>query len=352
MMDETHPALPATALWLRAPRAVELRDEQVPAPPHGTIRVRAIASALSHGTELLVYRGEVPADLPLDLPTLAGSFAFPIKYGYAAVGRVLDAGPGVSRFAPGDLVFALHPHQSLFLAPEHLALRLPPDLDPLVGLFTANLETALNILHDTPLRLGETAVVFGQGIVGLLVTQLLRRAGVGRVFAVDPLDRRRALALHVGADAALAPGPELAAHIRERNDGRAADVAIEASGNGAALQAAIDTVMDEGTVVVASWYGVKPVVLNLGGHFHRGRIQLRSSQVGRLNPALAPRWDHARRLATVAGLLPQLRLAELITHRLPFAEAARAYALIDEHPGETGQVVLVYDETPRMEDGG
>lgn len=333
----------ATAIWFSGPRAVELRDEQVPDPPPGAVRVRAIVSAISHGTELLVYRGEVPADLPLDLPTLAGSFAFPIKYGYAAVGRVLDAGPGVSRFAPGDLVFALHPHQSVFIVPEQLAVPLGPDLDPLVGLFTANLETALNIVHDTPLRLGETALVFGQGVVGLLVAQLLRLAGAARVFAVDPLERRQALARLVGVDAVFAPGPDLPARVQARNDGRLADVAIEVSGNGAALQAAIDCVIDEGTVVVASWYGIKPVTLSLGGRFHRGRLRLRSSQVGRLNPELAPRWDHARRFAAVAALLPRLRLAELITHRLPLASAAAAYALVDQHPGEVGQVVLVYD---------
>lgn len=333
--------LRARAVWFPAPRTVEIRDEPLFPPGPGELLVRTIASALSLGTELLVYRGLVPTDMPLDLPTLAGSFAFPIKYGYAAVGRVIDAGPGVARFAPGDLVFALHPHQTLFVAPERVVARLPPGLDPLLGLFTANLETALNIVHDSPLRLGETAVVFGQGVVGLLTAQLLRLAGA-RVLTVDPLERRQALSRLVGADGALAPGPDLAAAIRAQNGGRAADMAVEVSGNGAALQAAIDCVLDEGTVLVASWYGLKPVTLDLGSHFHRGRVRLRSSQVGRLNPELTPRWDHARRLATVTDLLPRLRLAELITHRFAFAAAAEAYALVDERPGECGQVVLVY----------
>src|ERR687893_3037502 len=102
-------AIEARALWLTAPRMAEFRRELVPPPGPGQLRVRAIASAPSHGTELLVYRGQVPADLPLDLPALAGSFAFPIKYGYASVGRVLDVGPGVAGFAPGDAVFLPHP---------------------------------------------------------------------------------------------------------------------------------------------------------------------------------------------------------------------------------------------------
>jgi threonine dehydrogenase-like Zn-dependent dehydrogenase len=115
------------------------------------------------------------------------------------------------------------------------------------------------------------------------------------------------------------------------------------SGAPAALDTAVEAVADEGTVVVASWYGTKPVSLRLGGHFHRGRVRLRSSQVGHLDPALAPRWDYARRLAVARRLLAELPLGELITHRLPFARAAEAFALLDERPDEALQVVLTYE---------
>src|SRR5438876_8225648 len=101
----------ATALWFPRPRAVELRPEALHPPGPDEIRVRAITSAISHGTEMLVYRGQVPASLPLDLPTLRGSFAFPIKYGYASTGSVVEAGPAVTSVREGDLVFVLHPHQ-------------------------------------------------------------------------------------------------------------------------------------------------------------------------------------------------------------------------------------------------
>ena len=331
------------ALWFSAPRTLEFRREAVRRPGPGEVRIRTIASALSAGTELLVYRGEVPPDLPLDLPTLAGSFAFPIKYGYATVGCVTDCGAGVEGLEPGDLVFVHHPHQDAYVVPAGMPVRLPAGLDPFLGLFIANLETAVNVLLDTPLHLGETVVVFGQGIVGLLIAQLLRRAGAGRVLAVDPLPRRRATALSVGVDDALPPGDDLLERIRTITDGRGADVAIEVSGAGGALQAAIDAVAVEGTVIAVSWYGTKPVTLTLGGHFHRGRVRLRSSQVGRIDPALAPRWDRVRRLALATELLPQLRLEELISHRIPFDDAAAAYRLLDENPAEALQVLLTYD---------
>jgi 2-desacetyl-2-hydroxyethyl bacteriochlorophyllide A dehydrogenase len=334
----------AQAVWFPAVRRAELRTEEVPPPGPGHVRVRTIASALSHGTERLVYRGEVTADLPLDLPTLAGSFGFPIKYGYAVAGRVLDVGPDVITHAPGDLVFVLHPHQTAFTVPAALATRLPANIDPLVGVFTANGETAVNIVHDTPLHLGETAVVFGQGVVGLLVAALLRQAGVRRVFAIEPSPVRQVLAQLVGVDAVFTPGAALVDQIHAANNGRAPDVVIEVSGAGAALQSAIDVVADDGTVVVASWYGTKPVSLQLGGHFHRGRVRLRSSQVGQLNPELGRRWNYDRRMDTVLDLLPRLPLVELITHRIPFADAPTAYDLLDEQVAETGQIVLMYDE--------
>jgi 2-desacetyl-2-hydroxyethyl bacteriochlorophyllide A dehydrogenase len=293
---------------------------------------------------MLVYRGEVPADLPLDLPTLAGSFGFPIKYGYATVGRVLDTGASVEDLVPGDLVFVHHPHQDVFVVPAAMPVRLSDELDPLLGLFVANLETAVNVVHDTPLRLGETALVFGQGVVGLMVAQLLRFAGAGRVLVVDPLKKRRDLARNVGVDEAFEPGGDFPERVLETTAGRGADVAVEVSGSGAALQAAIEAVAAEGTVVAASWYGAKPVTLSLGGHFHRGRVRLRSSQVGRMNPDLGPRWGPVRRTGTVLDLLPRLRLVELISHRFPFEEAPDAYRLVDERPGEALQVILTHEE--------
>jgi len=132
------------------------------------------------------------------------------------------------------------------------------------------------------------------------------------------------------------------AQVRARTEGRGADLAIEASGAPDALTRAIEAVAAEGTVVIASWYGTKPVTLQLGGHFHRGRVRLRSSQVGQLDPALAPRWDRARRLAVARRLLAELPLAELISHRVPFARALEAFALLDQHPETALQVVLTY----------
>ena len=336
-------SLGARALWFPARRVAELRPETAPAPGPGEVRVRATHSAVSRGTEMLVYRGEVPGDLPLDLPTFAGGFSFPIKHGYASAGRVLDTGPGVEGLSPGDPVFVHHPHQDVFTVPAGFPVRLPETLDPLRAVFFANMETALNVVHDTPARLGEAAVVFGGGVVGLLVTRLLKMAGISPVLAVEPVRERRKLALEMGADAAFGPDDGPRKRVFGATGGRGADVAVEASGSGAALAAAVECVAAEGTVVAASWYGAKPVELPLGGRFHRGRVRVRSSQVGHIAPELSARWDRERRTGAVISLLedPRIPLGSLVSHRVPFGESPGVYRMLDA--GDDGAVQVVFD---------
>jgi 2-desacetyl-2-hydroxyethyl bacteriochlorophyllide A dehydrogenase len=320
---------------------VELRREAPADRGPGDVRVVAIASAISHGTEMLVLRGQVPPGLELDLPTLRGGFDFPIKYGYASVGRVVEAGPDAG-LAVGQAVFVHHPHQSSYVVPGSMPIALPSGVDPVVGVFLANLETAINIVLDANVRFGERVAVFGQGVVGLLVTQLLRRSGASLVVAVDPIAARRDLALRLGAHDALAPAEATTRAFGDRTDGVGVDVAIEVSGNAAALQQALDALAFGGTAVVCSWYGTKPVSLQLGGGFHRRRPRVVSSQVSTVDGALQPRWTHRRRLQLALDVLPTLRLDELISHRFPIERAVEAYALVEEHPDQTVQVVLTY----------
>ncbi len=82
----------AEALWYVAPGKAEIRSEPVAAPGNGAVRVRAVTSALSRGTERLVFSGKVPESEyeRMRAPFMSGSFPFPVKYGYAMVGRVED----------------------------------------------------------------------------------------------------------------------------------------------------------------------------------------------------------------------------------------------------------------------
>lgn len=339
----------ARSLWFEGPRRIAFRETPVPAPAAGEIQVRSLCSAISHGTELLVYRGQVAPELPLDigLTTMEGSFGFPIKYGYANVGEVEAVGSEVMTLQPGDRVFVHYPHQSAYVVEASRAIKLPVGLPPAHGVFLASLETAFNALLDSRLHLGETIAIFGQGVVGLLLTQLARRGGAEQVMAIDRFEPRRALARQLGADMVFAPDDDVAERIRAHTDGRGADIVVEVSGAPQALAPAIRAVADQATVVIVSWYGTKSVMLPLGEEFHRGRLTLKSSQVSRLDPSLLPRWTLHRRLQTVLRWLPQLALDPLISHRYPFAEAARAYEQIDQHPEEVVQVLIEYDSNHR-----
>ena len=100
---------------------------------------------------------------------------------------------------------------------------------------------------------------------------------------------------------------------------------------------------DYGRVVIGSWYGRKRVELDLGGRFHRAHIRLIGTQVSHLAPEWRGRWTKARRLAVAWEMIRRRRPGQLITHRIPFGRAAEAYALIDNNPDETAQIVLTYD---------
>lgn len=338
---------PALSLWFTAPRVVDFRDSNASPPGEGQVRIEALFSGISHGSEMMVYRGEVPSELSLDssLTTLQGSFGFPVKYGYASVGRLIDAGSGVSGFEEGDLVFAFNPHETCYTVPVTAVIKLPQELDPRAGILAANVETALNSLLDAAPRLGERIVVIGQGVVGLLITRLARSSGVSLIVTSDLYEKRRQLSRLAGADLTVDPSTEsLAEAVSSMTGGVGADIVIEASGQPAALNDAITVAAPEGKVVAVSWYGIKRAELALGSDFHRKRLTLRSSQVSTLDPSLMPRWTIQRRRHQAVSYLADSFLGELVSHVLPFKAAAEAYRVIDQQPAEVVQVVLDYKQ--------
>jgi 2-desacetyl-2-hydroxyethyl bacteriochlorophyllide A dehydrogenase len=256
----------------------------------------------------------------------------------------VDAGTGVDELSEGDLVVAFNPHETCYTVPVSTVIKLPQELDPRIGVFAANLETAVNSLLDAAPRIGETVVVIGQGVVGLLIAQLARRAGAGLMVTSDLHEKRRRLSKAVGADVVVDPSTEiLSERVSALTNGAGADVVIEASGQPRSIDEAIQVAAVEGRVVLVSWYGTKRAELALGGDFHRKRVTLKPSQVSRLDPSLTPRWTLTRRRDLAVRYLAELCLSELITQVMPFERAAEAYRLIDEHPGEVVQVVLDYN---------
>lgn len=327
-----------------APGQIAVHEGPAPQPAADQVLVQTRFSAISPGTEMLVYRGQWPQGVTVDatLEALAGTFAYPLAYGYCTVGRVIAAGPAVTGDWLGRRVFAFHPHEDLFCARPSLLHRIPDDLDDETALFLPNMETAVNLMLDGAPLIGEQVVVIGQGIVGLLATALLARFPLASLTTLESHPLRRRASLRLGASLSLDPAdPGLFTRLGAiPGQGGQADLVFELSGNPAGLDTALALARPSGRVVIGSWYGSKRADLDLGSFFHRGRLTLISSQVSGIAPALSGRWQAHRRLEVAWEMLRQVQPRTCISHRFALADAAEAYALIDRSPGETIQVIF------------
>ena len=315
----------ARAIFFTEPRGVEVRPVQRPDVGEDQVLIRTTYSGISAGTELLAYRGEIDPSIPVDetIGALGGTFRYPFQYGYSCVGRVER---GAAAVAEGDLVFAFHPHQDRFVVGANDVVALG-DADERVATLFPLVETSLQLSRDAGPVDGEPVVVIGLGVVGLLTAALLARAGA-RVVASEPLEWRRAAALPFGVTP-VAPD-DVEAAIRVETDGSGARVVVEASGNPAALGSSLRLLAHEGTALVASWYGTKPVPLPLGADFHRRRLTIRSSQVSTIPADQQPDWTVSKRRQAARALLDELPLAALATHTFAFDDAAEAFAAVDQ----------------------
>jgi 2-desacetyl-2-hydroxyethyl bacteriochlorophyllide A dehydrogenase len=312
-----------------APREVRVEPVEVEEPEPGAILVRTEYSGISGGTEMLAYRGEIDSSVPLDetLGALAGTFAHPFSYGYSCVGVVEETR---GRAARGDRVFAFHPHQDVFVVDEGDAVALE-SADPRTATLLPLVETALQVALDAGSHLGEIVAVSGLGPIGILIGALLQRSGAD-VIGSDPDPPRRDAAAAFGLRA-VHPG-DLPTAVSAWTQGRGVPLAVEASGNPKALADALELLAHEGTALVCSWYGTKPVPLPLGSAFHRRRLSIRSTQVSTIPAALQGTWDRDRRRSVAGRLLDELPVKLLATHEFPFEDAALAFEAVDRgQPG-------------------
>jgi threonine dehydrogenase-like Zn-dependent dehydrogenase len=316
--------VPARALFHTAPRCVEVRELPTPRSAAGEVIVSTLFSGISSGTERLVYRGEAPADLALDdtIDALGGTFRYPFAYGYACVGEVAGS---------GRPVFAFQPHQDVFAARTSDLIPLPAT-DPASATLFPLVETALQVTLDAGTGYRDRVVVLGAGVLGLLTALLLQRSGQ-RPLCAEPQAWRRGLAASLGVTA-VAP-EEL---VQER-----VPLVIDASGNPDAPAMALNMLAHEGTLLVASWFGTKPVVLPLGGAFHRRRLIIRSTQVSTVPARLSGTWTRSRRRREAVELLAELPLAQLCTHVFAFGHAAEAFRAVDQGIPGLMHAVLDYD---------
>lgn len=297
----------ARACWLLRPGVGEIRPAWVPDPGPGEVRVRTLHSAVSRGSESLVFRGGVPVQEQhrMRAPFQEGDFPGPVKYGYLNVGEV-EVGPAE---LCGRTVFCLYPHQTRYVVPAAAVTVVPDGVPPDRAVLAGTVETAVNLAWDARPWVGQRIAVVGAGMLGACVARLLVGVPGAEVTLVDIDPARAPLAEALGVGFAL---PDAAPTGR--------DLVVHASATGAGLRLGLELLAAEGTVWDLSWYGEREVSLALGGAFHSGRLAIRSSQVGMVAGMQRSRRTPSDRLALALDLLRDPAYDAIVTGRSPFEE--------------------------------
>lgn len=331
----------AIQIWFTAAKQIELRHQPLSAPKANQVLVQAECSAISAGTEMLVYRGQIPDNMSLDsnITALQKSTNYPLQYGYASVGKIIQIGSNVDADWLHKRVFSFQPHASHFLTEINSLILVPEDITAENAVFLANMETAVNLIQDGNPQIGEQVVVLGLGVVGLLLTQLLNRFPLTGLFGVDAITTRRELAKKIGTK-----------KVVDTNDinqlqtllDHGADLIYEISGSPAALNSAIELSGFNSRIVIGSWYGNKTTAIELGGKAHRNRLQIITSQVSSIAPQLTGRWNKNRRFDLAWEMIRQTQPAELISHRMLLSDSEKIYQAIDRQPADVLQAIFCY----------
>jgi threonine dehydrogenase-like Zn-dependent dehydrogenase len=320
--------LEARALWIVAPGRAELRSERLPEPTGDQVLVETRFSALSRGTESLVFRAGVPPELHASMrcPHQAGELSLPVKYGYCSVGVVVA---GAERI--GQRVFCLHPHQDRYVVPAADLAHIPEQVPDRRAVLAANMETAVNGLWDAAPLVGSRVTVIGAGAVGLLSARLLSRIPGVDLEVVDVASDKDAIGRALGLRCVR---PAAA-----RGD---CDLVVHASGSPAGLETALELAGFEALIVELSWYGDRSVSLSLGKRFHNGRFRILSSQVGSVAASQRPRWSYRRRMQLALELLADPCYDALLAEPVPFETLPRALPGLFARAGSTVTELVEY----------
>jgi bacteriochlorophyllide a dehydrogenase len=311
------------AIVFPEPRRCVLEAVEVPPLGDGDVLLEVQFSALSPGTERWCLTGGlvVPGEKPL---------AFPHVPGYQAAGVVREVGRSVKSFAPGDRAFSRNcsapagwsgswwgGHVGLHVAPEAAVIRLPEAVPTAAAAGLLLAQVGYNGASKPLVRPGDTAVVIGEGLVGLYAAQVLRHRGA-RVILSGLQGFRLELGRRFAADVVFdASRGDLAAHIRDRFP-KGVDIVVETASTQATVRLGAGLLRHGGHLVLNGFY--PPPHNMLDWHWLRGKELT----------VHCPNSRTRERLEATLALVSsgELHIMELVTHELPLAEAPRAYGML------------------------
>lgn len=306
------------------PNTAEILEKDIQPPAAGQVQVRLLCSTISSGTERANLTGDA------NVSPGGNAVPFPRMLGYSSAGVVQQVGEGVSSLKVGDRVaMAWTVHSQLVNVPEACAYLLPDSVSFSDGALFHIAAFPLAALRKCRLEIGESAVVMGQGVLGLLALPLLRAAGAIPIIAVDPVAEKRAKALSAGADAALDPFAEdFADTAREISGG--ARVGIEVTGFGAGLDGILDCMGRFGRVALLGCTRNKEFSIDYYRKIHAPGITLVGAHtMARPGQESHPGWwTQGDDILTVLRLTQagRIRLSSLVDEVYSPAQAPAVYA--------------------------
>ena len=333
-------------LFVDQSQTVLYREMEDPELRANQIRIRTEFASIKHGTEFTVFSGTSPfhgrrfdgqSRLFVENERDAPAFDSQIFVGNMVVGVIIETGAAVTQLKLGDRVYGYgHAFDRAVLSQD--------DAHPLLFPLTAHdavcmdpAAVAYAALRDARICLGDNVIVFGLGAIGLLLVQMLRLAGCASVLAVDPIEKRRRIALAFGATQALDPNQNDVAVETRRLMGAGADIAIEASGNYKALGQAIRSVRMCARIVTLGYYHGKDSDLELGAEWFHNRLELICSMPHWGNPLRDyPLWDLNRLSESVRQMFLKKQLISdgIIDPVVDFTDFARAFLEIYRNPAQ------------------
>jgi 3-hydroxyethyl bacteriochlorophyllide a dehydrogenase len=334
---------------------IEIRETQRPAVRPGEVLIKTHYTSISAGTELLVLSGGLPA-------MAHGAIRYPLVPGYENVGRVVALGEGVVGLEDGNWVCcegapSFHElascwggHAEYVLAPASEVLRVPQDTPPQRALFTVLASIALHGVQRASITLGESVVIWGAGVVGLLALQLTRLAGADLVIVADRLPGRLAVARRLGATNTVLIDDEVSHGLDEAREqvlsltsNRGADAVLEITGASEIAAIAPRVCRERGRLALIGMYA-RPLVFDYWDLYSREIDVLPSQGAGPKDGLSASpiAWTWRRTCEEALALITAGRLIvdPMITHRLPIEQIADGYAALRGEPDRTLKIVL------------
>jgi len=361
---------------------LELQDVPPPTAPPGGILVRLTHSVISVGTEKmkveqarmnLLQKARARPDQVrkvLDAARTLGWRAaiekvrsrleLPSPLGYSAAGIVEQVDPDNTRYTVGDRVAVGGAecafHAELAAVPDMLAARIPEGVENWQAAYTTVASISMQVVRQLQPSLGERVLVVGQGLIGLLVTALLRASGA-RVMALDVAPARRQFAVAMGAERVVIAGDQDLRHeVRQWTQGYGVDAAVLATASASNLptEQSLEALRDRGRLVVVGKTKVdlpweyayaKEIDVRFSRSYGAGRYDPAYEWAGADYPIGYVRWTEQRNFDACLQLMKtgQLDLAPITTRRAPFSQALEIYQqLLGPAGASEAGVVLEY----------